>query len=488
MAIATGTALLGGAMLGSAALGARASRKAASTQAEAAREGMDAQERMFERQLELQEPFRQSGLEAQNMLMRELRNPQQYRPTGSTAAMVPRPRASGGGVAGAIRSAARGGLLPAGLDPRAAAADPEGYQRMLQGAREQEARMPGSTMFSQGGGVSLAPGDIAQQRFQQSAGLSPAEIAAQRFQASAGLSPAEIANRQFQQSQGLSPAEIANRQFQQSQGLSPGELGTEQFNFQADPGYGFRMSEGLKALERSAAARGGLVSGGAGKALQRYGQDLASQEYGNAFQRFQQDRAARAGLGQMEYGRFADEQARRAAAGQTEYGRFADEQARRAAAGMQEFGQFTDLMGRRTAAGQTEYGRFADDMSRRQALGAMEYGQFAGERSARLLPLMQQVQAGQGLTSNIAGQMAGLGAAQAGAAGQIGAAQAAGRIGQANALMGGFGQGANLYMQNQFMNRYFGGGADPGVTRTLYTPGPPAFGSSAYESQYGMMP
>jgi hypothetical protein len=379
MAIATGTALLGGAMLGSAALGSRAAKKAASTQAQAAREGMDAQERMFERQLELQEPFRQSGLEAQNMLMRELRRPQQYRPTGSTAAM------------------GRGTGLPAGIDPRAVAADPEGYQRMLQGAREQEARMPGSTMFSQGGGVSLAPGDIAQQRFQQSAGLSPAEIAAQRFQASAGLSPAEIANRQFQQ----------------SQGLSPGELGTEQFNFQADPGYGFRMSEGLKALERSAAARGGLMAGGTGKALQRYGQDMASQEYGNAFQRFQQDRAARAGLGQMEYGRFADEQARRA------------------------------------AAGQTEYGRFADDMSRRQALGAMEYGQFAGERSARLLPLMQQVQSGQGLTSNIAGQMANLGAAQAGAAGQIGAAQAAGRMGSANALAGAVGQGANLYMQGQ---------------------------------------
>jgi hypothetical protein len=52
-----------------------------------------------------------------------------------------------------------------------------------------------------------------------------------------------------------------------------------------DPGYGFRFSEGLKALERSAAARGGLLSGGTGKALTRYGQEAASQEYGNAFNR-----------------------------------------------------------------------------------------------------------------------------------------------------------------------------------------------------------
>jgi len=43
--------------------------------------------------------------------------------------------------------------------------------------------------------------------------------------------------------------------------------------FQADPGYAFRLSEGQKALERSAAARGGLLSGGTGKALQRFGQE-----------------------------------------------------------------------------------------------------------------------------------------------------------------------------------------------------------------------
>ena len=59
-----------------------------------------------------------------------------------------------------------------------------------------------------------------------------------------------------------------------------------QMNFlQMDPGYAFRMSEGLKALERSAAARAGLQSGAALKAAQRYGQDLASQEYGAAYNR-----------------------------------------------------------------------------------------------------------------------------------------------------------------------------------------------------------
>lgn len=53
-----------------------------------------------------------------------------------------------------------------------------------------------------------------------------------------------------------------------------------------DPGYGFRLSEGLKALDRTAAARGGLQSGTALKAAARYGQDYASNEYNNAFNRY----------------------------------------------------------------------------------------------------------------------------------------------------------------------------------------------------------
>jgi len=68
-------------------------------------------------------------------------------------------------------------------------------------------------------------------------------------------------------------------------------FGTDQF--QQDPGYAFRQSEGMKALERSAAARGSLLSGGTMKGIQRFGQDLASQEYQNAFNRYQVERAAR---------------------------------------------------------------------------------------------------------------------------------------------------------------------------------------------------
>lgn len=63
---------------------------------------------------------------------------------------------------------------------------------------------------------------------------------------------------------------------------------------QMDPGYAFRLQEGQKALERSAAARGTLASGGTLKALARYSQGVASDEFGKAFERFRADRNDRA--------------------------------------------------------------------------------------------------------------------------------------------------------------------------------------------------
>jgi hypothetical protein len=73
-------------------------------------------------------------------------------------------------------------------------------------------------------------------------------------------------------------------------------------DFEADPGYGFRMSEGMKAVERSAAARGGLLSGATLKGIQRFGQDTASNEYLNAFNRYQTNRANQLNPLQSLYG------------------------------------------------------------------------------------------------------------------------------------------------------------------------------------------
>ena len=72
--------------------------------------------------------------------------------------------------------------------------------------------------------------------------------------------------------------------------------------FEGSPGYQFRLEEGQKAIDNAAAARGMLRSGGRAKAMTRFGQGLASDEFGHEFNR----RAALAGLGQAATGNSAN--------------------------------------------------------------------------------------------------------------------------------------------------------------------------------------
>ena len=73
-------------------------------------------------------------------------------------------------------------------------------------------------------------------------------------------------------------------------------------DFMNDPGYKARMQMGADAIENSAAARGGILSGGTLKALERYGQDYGTNEFGNVFNRGLQTAGYNAGIGQMGYG------------------------------------------------------------------------------------------------------------------------------------------------------------------------------------------
>jgi hypothetical protein len=112
-------------------------------------------------------------------------------------------------------------------------------------------------------------------------------------QASAARDAAALQNEQFQQTrQDQMPWLKAGEQALNK--LIPmtdyTKFGMDQFT--ADPGYAFRLSEGQKALDRSAAARGGLISGRALKEAGRYGQEMGSQEYMNAFNRYQTERNA----------------------------------------------------------------------------------------------------------------------------------------------------------------------------------------------------
>lgn len=57
-------------------------------------------------------------------------------------------------------------------------------------------------------------------------------------------------------------------------------------DFHVDPGYEFALDQGQRALQRTQAANGHLLSGAAAKAMTEYSQGVADQQYGNAFDRY----------------------------------------------------------------------------------------------------------------------------------------------------------------------------------------------------------
>lgn len=56
------------------------------------------------------------------------------------------------------------------------------------------------------------------------------------------------------------------------------------FDYQNSPGYQFQLQQGQRAIDGSAASRGGLFSGATLKAQQEYGTGLAAQDYNNQYQ------------------------------------------------------------------------------------------------------------------------------------------------------------------------------------------------------------
>ena len=148
-----------------------------------------------------------------------------------------------------------------------------------------------------GGAAAIGSGLIA------SKGAKKAARAQERAAQSAERTQREMFERQIELQEPFRQAGMtAQQQIMQLLGIG-GDASAEgygslarsfgQSDFEADPGYAFRQAEGMRALERSAAARGGLLSGNTMRGIQRFGQDLASQEYQNAFNRFQVERAAR---------------------------------------------------------------------------------------------------------------------------------------------------------------------------------------------------
>jgi hypothetical protein len=147
------------------------------------------------------------------------------------------------------------------------------------------------------GGVGAIAGGVIASNGAKDAADKQADAANQASQVQKQMYDQTRADQEpWRQAGSAALSQLGDPSFQHSFGMS---------DFQKDPGYDFRMQEGQKALERSAAARGGLQTGGFMKALTNYGQDYASNEYQNAYNRFTNDQSNRfnrlssvAGLGQ----------------------------------------------------------------------------------------------------------------------------------------------------------------------------------------------
>ena len=84
----------------------------------------------------------------------------------------------------------------------------------------------------------------------------------------------------------------------------------------SDPGFQFRLAQGNQAAQRSAAAHGTLLTGGLQKSLANYNQGMASDEYGNAYNRALSSYTANRDTNQQNYGQLMGEYTAQQAAAQ----------------------------------------------------------------------------------------------------------------------------------------------------------------------------
>ena len=117
-----------------------------------------------------------------------------------------------------------------------------------------------------------------------------ASRSAAKTQAGAASQAADIQRQQYEQTrEDQTPYREAGynalAEMQRTAGNVPGAFKFGAADYTADPGYGFRLAEGRKALASKARARGGAVSGTSLKAMQDYAQESASQEFQNAYNR-----------------------------------------------------------------------------------------------------------------------------------------------------------------------------------------------------------
>jgi hypothetical protein len=274
------------------------------------------------------------------------------------------------------------------------------------------------------------------------------------------------------------------------EGFNPNTL-LQSFNTQqmeADPGYAFRLEEGQKAIDRSAAAKGGLQSGAALKAAAEYGQSMGSQEYQNAYNRFMTTQNAQAQNYGNAFNRFQTERNNTLAPLQNlqTVGEAAAAQ-QSASAGALSSGSSGALQnyGANTSNAYGAAGAAQGQTAANLGTGSSTaYGNYGAGLSNIYGASNQNRTSAYG--TNSANQIASItGAANALASGQVGSANAYSQ-GISSAISGGVGA-YNAYNQNQLLTNYLSKlptGSDAIIKENIRQVGVLDNGLNVYEYEY----
>ncbi len=267
-------ASVGGTIVGG-LVSANSAKKAAKTQADAQQRAIDAQTEQFNRGIELQQPAIDAGNTSRNELLYRLGlSPSR---TGNATSATPltrgdlvnteedvfRPNQDLYQTNDAYRNAwdgfQREHFAKYNADSSSSRSGQEGYNNLL--TRLQE-------------GFSLDDYNA-----QQAARIQQEQATAQADPTYGNL----LQNFAQARANGTSGYDYADYQ-------APQEFAYKDFEFQADPGYAFRQQQGQQAIDNRAASGGSYFSGAALKAAADFNSGLASQEYGNAYNRYNTSR------------------------------------------------------------------------------------------------------------------------------------------------------------------------------------------------------
>lgn len=289
----------GGMLVGNLAgglMGSSAANRAANQQAKQAQNALNLQREMFYTQLGLQAPYRQAGLAAQQRYLTLLGlTPQQmgqytpgyggygygggsyggYGPVTVSGGSRPESYAGIGGTLGSMASSLFGGhrsrTYGGTIDPITGMV----YTNIKNPSRDSQAEAALTNYLRTGERPDLPHGKRYRRLLNQ---IEQMRMGGYQYNPNARANMDAAANYGLN----VDPNAPDFGKYARDFGMA---------DFEADPGYAFRLEEGLKAVDRSMAARGLGVSGAAIKGVMREGQGQASQEYTNAYNRYQINRS-----------------------------------------------------------------------------------------------------------------------------------------------------------------------------------------------------